>query len=109
LKVIDLLTDSTVLSMLFLLASMIWMAMDDPTDKPRTVLFLAMVANLFYGSVLNKTMAARDSLLPWKGDRCLYRIDIALGLPYLALVRAVGGSTAVQRIWPSFISRSRWS
>jgi hypothetical protein len=77
------------LSLLFVFASLVWM-LRDPKDRTRPILFMAMVANLFYGWALSRFLGSVDSLVPWKFDYYLYRLDGALRVSSAMVGRAFG-------------------
>jgi len=72
------------------LLAIIWM-IRDTKDKVRPLLVIALLVNLFYGILLGIFMSAEGSLLPWKYDAVLWRLDAALGLPTQAMARALQG------------------
>jgi len=72
------------------LLAIIWMVRDI-TDKVRPLLVIALTVNLFYGILLSTFMGAEGSLLPWKYDAILWRLDAVLRLPTQAMARALQG------------------
>jgi hypothetical protein len=73
-----------------LFLSIVWM-LRQPRDKARPLLVIALAVNLFYGILLSIFMRAEGSLLPWKYDFILLRLDAALGLPATRLAQPLQG------------------
>jgi len=80
------------LAALFL--SIVWMIRDQ-TDKVRPLLVIALTVNLFYGILLSIFMGAEGSLLPWKYDAILLRLDQALGISTGSLAAPLQGAWRV--------------
>lgn len=77
------------LTALFL--SVVWMVRN-PNDKVRPLLVIALTVNLFYGILLSILMGAEGSLLPWKYDAILLRMDQALGVSTASLAAVLQGA-----------------
>lgn len=77
------------LTALFL--SIVWMVRN-PKDKVRPLLVIALTVNLFYGILLSILMGAEGSLLPWKYDAILLRLDQALGVSTASLATLLQGA-----------------
>lgn len=74
-----LLLNPALISTIVLFLSAIWM-LANPEDKTRPWLVFALVLNLSYGFLFNIFMKQANSLLPWKFDFVLFRMDQSLGL-----------------------------
>lgn len=83
---------------LFLAA--LWM-LHDPKDRTRPILVFALVLNLFYGLLFNLFMTREDSLLPWKYDHVLFRMDESLGLHAAWIAAPLLGSFRVP-LWIAY-------
>jgi PAP2 superfamily len=83
---------------LFLAA--IWMV-HDPKDRTRPILVFALVLNLFYGLLFHFFMEREDSLVPWKYDHILFRMDESLGLHAHWIAAPLQGSMRVP-LWVSY-------
>ncbi|HVO97171.1 MAG TPA: phosphatase PAP2 family protein [Bryobacteraceae bacterium] len=68
-----------IIGLVALFLSVLWMLRDE-RDRTRPVLVIALVLNLLYGWLLNVVLGGADSLLPWKYDYYLLRMDQSLGL-----------------------------
>ena len=77
-----------------LFLAIIWMIRDQK-DKVRLLLVIALTVNLFYGMLLRIFMGAEGSLLPWKYDIILLRLDEALGVSTGAFARVLQGTWRV--------------
>jgi len=106
-RAVAILADPGVLAMLFLAASLVWMVLDQK-DKARAVFFLAMLANVFYATVLGQVMGTESALLPWKFDRHLYHIDAALGVSAAAVARALGEPALLRIVYHSMVPVMIW-
>lgn len=83
-----------VLDLLALFLSIVWMLRDE-RDKTRPLLVIALVLNLFYGSLLTFVMGKENGLVPWKYDHVLHRLDQSLGLSASAAAAVLQGSARV--------------
>jgi hypothetical protein len=88
------LLNPAIVGMLMFLLSVVWMLRDE-SDKSRPILAIAVLLNLFYGWLLSVLMGHADSLLPWKYDYYLYRIDSALGVSAASVALTFGGAGCV--------------
>jgi hypothetical protein len=59
--------------------AIVWMLRDE-SDKSRPLLVLALIFNLVYGWIFTTFLSRADSLLPYKYDFVLARLDEALGV-----------------------------
>ena len=80
------------LTALFL--AIVWMVRDQ-TDKVRPLLVIALTVNLFYGILLSIFMGAEGSVLPWKYDAILLRLDETLGVSTGSLAAPLQGAWRV--------------
>ena len=85
-----LLTNPTLVNLALLVVSIVWMLKDE-RDKSRPLVVMALVLNLLYGWVLGVALDKEDSLLPWKYDYYLHRIDGALGVSAASVTLALRG------------------
>jgi hypothetical protein len=88
--VIHWLLSPPIFNILALFLATIWMLRDEK-DKTRPWLVLALVLNLFYGVLLTILMGREGSLLPWKFDHILFRVDESLGIQAAAIARPLQG------------------
>ena len=70
----------------------------DEKDKSRQILFLALVAGLFYQGIFNAFMAKANSLMHWKYDYYLFGVDGALGISSGRVALAYRGAWPVLRV-----------
>jgi hypothetical protein len=89
-----LLTNPTLVNLALLLISIVWMLKDE-RDNSRPLVVMALVLNLFYGWVLGTALGKEDSLLPWKYDYYLHRIDGALGVSAASVTLALRGAWVI--------------
>ncbi len=78
-RLIAILLTPTMLDVLTLFLSLIWM-LRDQKDKTRPLLVFALVINLLYGFLFTIFMGEEGSLLPWKYDHILWHIEQSFGL-----------------------------
>lgn len=71
--------------------SIVWMLRNE-RDKTRPLLVFALILNLFYGWLLTVALGREDSLLPWKFDLVLFRIDGALGISAASIALPLQGA-----------------
>ncbi len=83
--------DSAILGMLALFFSILWMLRDEG-DRTRPLLVFALLLNLFFGTLLSFFMGKEGSLLPWKYDPVLFRLDEALGVSAAAIALPFQGA-----------------
>jgi hypothetical protein len=89
-----LLTNPTLVNLSLLVVSVVWMLKNE-RDKSRPLVVMALVLNLFYGWALGAALGKEDSLLPWKYDYYLHRIDGALGVSAASVTLALRGSWVI--------------
>jgi hypothetical protein len=87
---LSILTSQSFLSIMALAFSIWWM-LRNTEDKTRPLLVVALVINLFYGVFLSRFMSGEGSLLPWKYDHILYRLDQSLGIHAAWIARPLQG------------------
>jgi hypothetical protein len=90
-RMLALLLDPAIIGLVALFLSVLWMLKDE-SDKTRPVFVIALVLNLIYGWLLTVVLGGADSLLPWKYDSYLLRLDQALGLPSAAIALPFQGA-----------------
>jgi hypothetical protein len=78
-RLLALLLNPTIVVLLAFFLSVVWMLRDE-RDKTRPVVVMAVLLTLIYGLLLNVLFIGADSLLPWKYDYYLLRIDQSLGV-----------------------------
>jgi PAP2 superfamily len=66
--------------------SVVWMIRNQK-DTVRPMLVFALVLNLIFGTLLHLFMGTEGSLLPWKYDHILIRLDGSLGFSAAAIAR----------------------
>jgi PAP2 superfamily len=92
----NLLLNPVIIQLGLLIACAGWVLKDEK-DKSRQVLFLALLANLFYFGLFTAFMATANSVLHWKYDYYLLCVDRALG------VSAAGVALAFRGAWPAVL------
>lgn len=85
-----LLTNPGVFGVLALFLSVLWMLRDE-RDRTRPLLVFALALNLFFGTLLNFTMAREGALLPFKFDHVLLLMDRSLGISAAAIAAPLQG------------------
>jgi len=90
-RAIDILLNPSMLAVIALFLSVVWMIRDEK-DKARIELVFALVLNLFYGVLLNIFMSREGSVFPWKFDYVLFRLDACLGIQAASIARPLQGS-----------------
>ncbi len=88
---LELLLNPAIIGLLAVFLSVLWMLRDEK-DKTRALLVIALVLNLFYGSLLSVVMGREDSLLPWKYDLILLQLDRALGVSAASIALPLQGA-----------------
>ena len=78
-RLLALLLNSPVISLLALFAAIVWMIRNDK-DKVRPLLVIALTLNLIFGALLTIGMSRENSLFPVKYDFILFLLDKALGV-----------------------------
>ncbi len=96
-RLIGILLTPSMLDVLTLFLSLIWM-LRDQKDKTRPFLVFALVINLVYGFVFTIFMGEEGSLLPWKYDHILWHIEQSFGL------QAASIALPFQGIWRTPLS-----
>ena len=89
-RAIDALLNPTVLAIVALFLSVLWMLRDEK-DKARIELVFALVLNLFYGVLLNIFMSREGAIFPWKFDHVLFLMDASLGIQAASIARPLQG------------------
>jgi PAP2 superfamily len=89
-RIVDVLLNPAFFAIMALFLAVIWM-LRDQKDRTRAELVLALVLNLFYGVLLNIFMGREGSVFPWKYDRVLLHMDMALGIPAASIARHLQG------------------
>jgi hypothetical protein len=85
-RVLSILLSPALIGAFALFLSVLWMVRN-PKDTTRPMLVCALVFNLFFGLLLNFFMGSEGSLLPWKYDQILLRLDESLGFSAAAIAR----------------------
>ena len=85
-RVVSILLSPALIGAFALFLSVLWMVRN-PKDTSRPVLVCALVFNLFFGLLLNFFMGTEGSLLPWKYDHILIKLDESLGFSAAAIAR----------------------
>jgi hypothetical protein len=85
-RVFSILSSPAFIGTCALFFSVLWM-LRKPKDTTRAMLVFALVFNLFFGVLLNFFMGSEGSLLPWKYDHILIRIDESLGFSAAAIAQ----------------------
>lgn len=78
-RILALLLNSPVISLLALFAAIVWMVRNDK-DKVRPLLVIALTLNLIFGALLTIGMSRENSLFPVKYDFVLHLLDKSLGV-----------------------------
>jgi hypothetical protein len=87
-RAIDALLNPTVLAIVALFLSVLWMLRDEK-DKARVELVFALALNLFYGMFFNFFMTGEGAIFPWKFDHVLVWLDASLGIRAISIARAL--------------------
>ena len=96
-RLIAILLTPSMLDVLMLFLSAIWM-LRDQKDKTRPLLVFALAVNLVYGYLFTILMGEEGSLLPWKYDHILWHIEQSFGL------QAASIALPFQGIWRTPLS-----
>jgi hypothetical protein len=97
-RVISFLLTPAIMGVIALFFSIIWMLRNEK-DKSRAMLVLALILNLFFGSLLSFFMGKEGSLLPLKYDYILFHLDKALGMQTAAIAAPLRARLG----WPLFV------
>ncbi len=97
-RVISFLLTPAIMGAIALFFSIIWMLRNEK-DKSRAMLVLALILNLFFGSLLTFFMGKEGSLLPLKYDYILFHLDKALGVQTAAIAAPLRATLG----WPLFV------
>jgi hypothetical protein len=89
--ILALLANPTIIGMLAVFLSLLWMLKDEK-DTTRPILVFALILNLFYGWLLTVFMSHEDGLLPWKYDHVLLHVDDSLGVSTALLAFPLQGA-----------------
>jgi hypothetical protein len=84
------LLNPAIIGIVALFLSVAWMLRDE-SDKTRPLLVFAVALNLFFGFLMTIFMAREGSLLPFKYDHVLFRMDDALGVSAASIARPLQG------------------
>jgi hypothetical protein len=85
-RVLSILLSPALIGTFAVFLSVLWMVRN-PKDTTRPTLVCALVFNLFFGLLLDFFMGTEGSLLPWKYDHILIRLDESLGFSAAAIAR----------------------
>jgi hypothetical protein len=96
-RILALLLQPAIIGLVALFLSVIWMVRDEK-DKTRPMLVLALTINLFFGFLLTVYMGREGSLLPFKYDHVLFRLDESIGFSAAAIARPLQGVCRVPLI-----------
>jgi hypothetical protein len=96
-RLVVLLLNPAIIGLVALFLSVLWMLRNE-RDKTRPVLVIALVLNLIYGWLLTVVLGGADSLLPWKYDYYLLRIDQSLGLSAASMALPFQGAWRIPLI-----------
>jgi PAP2 superfamily len=87
-RAIDVLLNPTILAIVALFLSVLWMLRDEK-DKTRIELVFALALNLFYGMFFNFFMTGEGAVFPYKFDHVLVWLDASLGIQATSIARTL--------------------
>jgi hypothetical protein len=94
LKILSLLLNPGTITLLSIIASILWM-MKDEKDKSRPFIVIALVMSMLYPALFTLVLGGEENLFPWKYDHVLVQLDASLGVSAASIALPLQGDLRI--------------